>query len=188
MYSRFDVSLNKESLKNFEHFAPEEAVHLYGIASLHHSGYVREEALGYFQNFSTSEVLPYVFLRLNDWVPQVQAKAKKVFEKILPSISIRDLIKYHRLIEWLEEAKRVKLEAERVKLKDVQDKIFTQIHDPRNREDWWELMEKSSPRERLFCWKALTEVVENDDSLIDKAIADPNPEIRQWAAYHLPKS
>ncbi len=118
-------------------------------------------------------MLPYILLRLNDWVPQVQKKAHKILDYILPSISVTDLIKYNNLIEWLEKT-------ERVKLKNVQSKIFTQIHDHRNRDDLFEAMQEASLKERLLCWKALSEEAVYDDNLIDKAIIDPAPEIRQW--------
>ncbi|WP_341787560.1 hypothetical protein [Rickettsia endosymbiont of Cantharis rufa] len=42
---------SKEKLQSFTNFAPEEAAHLYGVASLNYSGYIREEALNYLKNF-----------------------------------------------------------------------------------------------------------------------------------------
>lgn len=173
--------LTKTNIKQFERFSPEEAVHLYGIATLNYSGYLRELALDYCQKFANFEVLPYVLLRLNDWVPQVQVKAQEVLADILPSISLINLIKCHSLIDWLERT-------ERVKLKAVQAEIFNHIQNNSQREDLLAVMKKASLRERLFCLKALAPLVINDDGLIGLAMIDPAPEVRQWVLRHLPKS
>ena len=171
----------KKEFKKILNFAPQEAVHLYGIASLNHSGYVREKALDHLQHLLLPEMLPYIFLRLNDWVSQVRNKAKEVLTKILPSIAVADLIGYYDLIEWLERT-------ERANLIDIREMIFEQIRCPGNRAELFELMQKVSFKERLLCWRSLTEEVIHDDKLIDKAIADPALEIRCWAVLHLPKT
>ncbi|MCX4084323.1 hypothetical protein N7281_05695 [Rickettsia hoogstraalii] len=98
---------SKEKLQSFTNFAPEEPAHLYGVASLNYSGYIREEALNYLEKLPTHEILPYILLRLNDWVPEVRVKANKILAKILPNISVIDLIKYHTLIEWLGKTRRI---------------------------------------------------------------------------------
>ncbi len=176
-----DNMFGKTEFKKIANFTPEEAAHLYGIASLNHNGYVREEALDYLKNLPTFEILPYILLRLNDWVPQVQTKAKAVLIKILPSINVVDLIGYYDLIEWLERT-------ERAKLIDIQEIIFEQIRHSGNRAELFKVMQKVSFKERLLCWRSLTEEVVNDDTLIDKAITDPALEIRYWSALHLPKT
>ena len=188
LYDRFSSNyyLNNNPISKTEElkgvvvkFIPEEAAHIYGIASLNRSGYVREKALYYLQKLFTHEILPYVFLRLNDWVPEVRNKAKQVLIKILPTISIIDLIKYYNLIEWLEKTQRVSL-------KDIQSRIYTQIHSNVNREELLLALEKAPFKERLFCWRLLAREILNDINLIDRAIADSAPEVRQWAASHLP--
>lgn len=171
----------KTDFKKIANFTPEEAAHLYGIASLNRNGHVREDALDYLKNLSTPEILPYILLRLNDWVPQVRTKAKEVLIKIRPSMVIADLIKYYSLIEWLDKTGRVKLS-------DVQSKIFEPLQDPNNREPLFKAMQNASFMERIFCWRALAREIANDDTLIDKAIVDPAPEVREWAVRHLPKT
>ncbi len=186
LYSSFSYfytsngAITKNDLKRISKFPAEDSVHLFGIASLNHNGYVREAALEYLSNLDRPEIIPYILLRLNDWVPQVRSAAKITLDKIIPQVSVTDLVKYHDLIEWLEKT-------ERVKLKDVQQKIFDQLHLSKNRTALFEAMRAASYKERLFCWKALAEEIRNDPTLIDKAIVDPSAEIRQWAARNLPR-
>ncbi|KJV80183.1 hypothetical protein RHORCCE3_1640 [Rickettsia hoogstraalii str. RCCE3] len=73
-----------------------------------------------------------------------------------------------------------------INLKEVQSKIFKYINRSKNRKELLIIMQKAFYEVRLFCWKVLTEEIINDDTLIDKAIADFAPGIRQWAAAHLP--
>ncbi|WP_040256172.1 hypothetical protein [Rickettsia hoogstraalii] len=150
---------SKEKLQSFTNFAPEEPAHLYGVASLNYSGYIREEALNYLEKLPTHEILPYILLRLNDWVPEVRVKANKILAKILPNISVIDLIKYHTLIEWLGKTRRINL-------KEVQSKIFKYINKSKNRKELLIIMQKAFYEVRLFCWKVLTEEIINDDTLI----------------------
>jgi len=180
-FSGYYSVINTTNIKKVKYATPEEFAHLYGLASLNHNGYVREKALGHLKNYPAHEVLPYILIRLNDWVPQVRRQAKESLYAILPSVHIADLVKHHFLIDRLENANRVDLT-------NVQNAIFTHICTPKNRPILFEVMQNAPLGERIFCWKALTEEVRIDEALIDKAIADSTPEIRQWAARHLPIS
>lgn len=170
--------LDKDFFKQFEFFLPEEAAHLYGIISFNSNGYLREKALDYLNKIMIPESLPYILLRLNDWVPQVQIKAEKILENILPKISINDLLKCYNLIEWLEVKKRTNL-------KHIQDKIFTHIFVSGQKELLFKTIKNFPFKERLFLWKILAKEI--DDDFIDKILSDPAPEIRQWAVVHLPQ-
>ena len=176
-----DDLINNTSIKQFKKFLPEESVHLYGIAAINQNGYVREKALDYLANIATAEILPYIVIRLNDWVEPIRKKANSIMLDILSSISLHDIIKYYHLIEWLEVNNIVPL-------KDIQNVIFKQICEPSNRSDIWKIMQQSSIKIRSFCWKILAEEVMSDNDLIDKAIQDSLPKIRQWIASSLPES
>ena len=52
-----------------------------GLASLHHSGYVREEAVCQLSELDDVGVIPFLLLRLNDWVPNVRAAARAGIER-----------------------------------------------------------------------------------------------------------
>lgn len=199
-----DIDLTKQSnLETFSHFCPEAAAHLYGIASFNLNGYVREAALKYLQNLPPSEILPYILLRLNDWVPQVRDKARKIFLKIFPLISVNDLLKYYCLIHWLSIT-------ERMPLLDIQILIFNKILHPQRRKEmflaleklplkgylfWWNLLFKETDERHnsfidkasLLCHRLLFRKLKTSyDNLIEKAIEDKLSEVRVCAAYHLP--
>ncbi len=173
--------LTPKTLMKFQSFDQEDAAHLYGLATLHHDGYTREIALDYLQRLSSDERLPYVLLRLNDWVPEVQAKATEAFINVLPSTPLANIIQCFGLIDWLDKT-------ERTNLKKVKSDILTFIKEPKNRDELLQEMEKISFRERLFCWRILADEIKKNDHLIDRAIKDSAPEVRRWAAEHLYES
>ena len=54
-------------------------------ASLDANGFVREDAVKRLAKVATGEELPYLLLRLNDWVPQVRDAAREaVLARITP--------------------------------------------------------------------------------------------------------
>ena len=59
-----------------------------GLASFHFSGYVREEALRKLAEIRDGSELPYLLLRLNDWVKPVrelhETKCETVYKKFMP--------------------------------------------------------------------------------------------------------
>ena len=59
------------------------ATSLVGLASFHHSGYVREAAVAALATQRTGKELPFLLIRLNDWVSQVRdSAARAVRERI----------------------------------------------------------------------------------------------------------
>ena len=66
-----------------ENFPPKIGAHILGIASFDPDGYLREAALKEMEQLDTGNILPYVLLRLNDWVPQVATLAQDILKKML---------------------------------------------------------------------------------------------------------
>ena len=65
------------------------ATSLVGLASFHHSGYVREAAVAALATQRTGKELPFLLIRLNDWVSQVRdSAARAVRERIEPTQAI----------------------------------------------------------------------------------------------------
>jgi HEAT repeat protein len=54
---------------------------LLALLSFHGSGYVREEAIKRLDLINSGEEIPFILLRLNDWVDQVRGQSAKAFEK-----------------------------------------------------------------------------------------------------------
>lgn len=62
---------------------PEVRRSLLGLATFHRSGYAREEALDLLEREGPGDELPYLLIRLNDWVPAVKGRAEAmVLERI----------------------------------------------------------------------------------------------------------
>jgi HEAT repeat protein len=73
LYPSFQyLEVNQPVLARLGAFPAETAVHLLGIASLNGSGYIRQEAVERLGRLGLRETLPYLILRLADWVPQVR--------------------------------------------------------------------------------------------------------------------
>ncbi|MBX9724815.1 MAG: hypothetical protein K2X81_25645, partial [Candidatus Obscuribacterales bacterium] len=54
-----------------------------GLASMHHNGHVRELAVGALDLINDGSEIPYLLLRVTDWVPSVSNKAKAALRKRL---------------------------------------------------------------------------------------------------------
>jgi HEAT repeat protein len=59
------------------------ATSLVGLVSFHHSGYVREAAVNELAAQSTGKELPFLLIRLNDWVVQVRTVAERAVRQRL---------------------------------------------------------------------------------------------------------
>jgi HEAT repeat protein len=81
----------------------EPGVLLLRLSSMHPNGFVREEAVRRLRLLTDGSEVPYLLLRLNDWVPQVRSIAREAIdERIKPSYAdalIRNLHLVARLAE-----------------------------------------------------------------------------------------
>jgi HEAT repeat protein len=77
-YGCYNLPKNWQNLKatDVERLAQSKfAMSLIGLASFHFSGYVREAAVRALDLQRTGKELPFLLIRLNDWVPQVREAA-----------------------------------------------------------------------------------------------------------------
>lgn len=68
-----------EDLQQLENLPDDEKVHLLGIASMNASGYVREAAIQSLEKLDNPKIIPYLLMRLNDWVPTIREKSLNIF-------------------------------------------------------------------------------------------------------------
>lgn len=66
------IKINIEKMDTLLNFTPEISVHLLGVASLNYNGYIREKALKLASGLSEAKMVPYILLRLSDWVLPVR--------------------------------------------------------------------------------------------------------------------
>lgn len=77
-----------------------------GIVSLAPSGYVREAAVAELDQWNGGEEIPFLLLRLNDWVPGVREKAKAAVLRRLTPHSLRSLLLHVSQVESLRRGRR----------------------------------------------------------------------------------
>ena len=152
---------------------------LLGIASLNCSGYTREAAVELMKDLDHPEIIPFLLLRLPDWVLQVREKATVAFIKTLRSLPVESILLHYDLILWLERVQRINLLV-------IRQEIFKCLMEDDNRRKLLELIPAFPSKKRLFCWKALRQAMGPDWNLMDQIIADPAPEIRAWVVSVLP--
>lgn len=70
------------------------------------NGYFREKALLAIESLEDELVLPFLLLRLNDWVEPVQQRAKQSLEKRITAKNARCFIDYYGLIEKARRSQR----------------------------------------------------------------------------------
>lgn len=167
------VKVNLESIDNLLCFPPDISVHLLGVATLNGNGYVREKALSFFSQINNSSAVPYILLRLNDWVSPVHNLAENIFRNMLTADNIDVFIENAYLINKLQNVLRVNLKSTREEileyLKDnsLKDKIKSNFKHPQ-------------VKTRLFCYMLLTEKISQDGDIIKSALKDKSYEIRMW--------
>ena len=85
----------------------EQSVQILGLASFHHNGYVREAAINRLALSASGAELPFLILRLNDWVPNVRDAAyKAILSRVRPEYC-RSFIQNFALLWRVEQGGRV---------------------------------------------------------------------------------
>ncbi len=100
-----NVYIKRSDLRLYLQFEPEFSLILFCIASVNSNGYIREEALNYLIKTMNTVSFPFIFYRLNDWVPEVRQIAERAIVHQLPDVSDL-LIKNYKLVDWLKKVKR----------------------------------------------------------------------------------
>jgi len=149
------------------------AVELLGIASLNCSGYVREAAVKRLRALSHPRALPYLMLRLADWVVQVRKLAEEFVIGYIDKVRVKELIAYSYLIGWMEKV-------ERVDLSPIYQAIMELLGAAVHREVLLESLEDAEPEVRLFCYIVLKEELEGHPEIIDRGLKDRELKIRWW--------
>ncbi|MDQ7096670.1 hypothetical protein REC12_24040 [Desulfosporosinus sp. PR] len=168
-YTRID----EKSLVSLLEFETDISVHLLGIASLNSNGYVREKALKLMSGVKSPSAVPYILLRLNDWVVSVRNLAEHILKNMLIPENIDCFIDHFNLINKLQDAVRVDLKSIKTEiegfLKDdsVQDMVKNKLKDPQ-------------VKIRLFCYQLLRGRIVNDETIITSALHDKSFEVRMW--------
>ncbi|MBV9927310.1 MAG: HEAT repeat domain-containing protein [Acidobacteria bacterium] len=167
--------LAPKDLDRLERFADQRNT-LLGLASFHKSGYVREEAVHRLARSDGGAELPFLLIRLNDWVGKVRETARQA---IIPRLSPRYGASF---VENLPLVARLGLAArddhgpfvEAVESLLKSDKCLNALLSG---------LESDDRSVRRICFRLAAEA-ENSDTraLLERALAEPDTVIRLWAA------
>jgi len=94
---------------------------------------------------------------------------------------VANFLEYYELIEWLEQTGRSNFYY-------IQNDLLKRIFKPEDLALFYKALDTHSYKKRLFILRMSTQITTEGDILIDKAILDPAPEVRLWAARNLPNN
>lgn len=137
------------------------------FSSLNPNGYLREKALELLVEFD--DTLPFIILRLNDWVPQVRQAAAKAFAQKLQSSSADEIILSIPYMEKLIRSTR-----------SVHDEFvlsfFNKLASPQYRHDLIKLLQSDNIDLRRICIRALIFSMPPDYELVFQHLkCEPDP-------------
>lgn len=99
-----------------KHFARDGQVGLLGVASMHRSGYVRQDAVDDLATVNSGNELPYLLIRLSDWVPCVRQCAESAVAMRIKADYLQHFVDNLALIERVKEQQRHQGESLRLAL------------------------------------------------------------------------
>lgn len=99
-----------------KHSAKDRQIGLLGVASLHRNGYVRQEALEDLAKVASGKELPYLLIRLSDWVPAVRQSAESAVKHRIKADYLQHFVDNLALIERVKERQRHPGESCRIEL------------------------------------------------------------------------
>jgi HEAT repeat protein len=177
-YGRYRMEwhqLKPSDLKKLESLSNDSTAVL-GMASFHESGYIREAALKRLDRTSGGKELPYLLLRLNDWVPNVRRAAQQAIDTRLHARYARSFMAYLPLLARLKQTERT----DHRQLVNTIEKLLKSV-ESRNALleglNWPDCLSR-----RLIFSLAFDAIGLEQSSVMERALADQDTVIRLWAA------
>jgi HEAT repeat protein len=140
--------------------------------TLHPNGWVREAALRHLGHFDVAAALPFVMLRLNDWVEQIRGVARQAIEAWI------DVRHAEALIDWYPVLDRVR-GGRRASHHHVADKVAAVLADPAAEPALRRGFASTHRVIRRAC--AQLALARGLPWALDAAFASPDPAVRLWA-------
>ena len=180
IYAEFrGIDASSADVVRFADLPSETAVELLGIVTFSHNGRTRESALKALGNLAHSRAVPYVLLRLGDWVPEVRRAAWDALQALMSLGIAKDLLCHYALIERLQGIRRCNLQP-------VIDGIQTYLRSDEASPEIEAAFRSGTSAVRLFAFRLLQGRLTAD--LITEAVSDPAPAIRAWLVRWLASS
>lgn len=148
---------------------------LLGLASFHNNGYVRESALEMLTTVRSGIELPFVLLRLNDWVPQVRRIAADAISARLETDYASRFIRNLWLVSRLRSCGRGEHEL-------VVNQVTSLLASAESPEALTQGILSADPWTRRESFQiALAGTTANHKRLLDSVLHDADPILRLWA-------
>lgn len=176
---RLKIFASPKWLAHVQDCSSEEKAHIFGIISMNANGYLREEALNILTHLPTPAIIPYIILRLNDWVPPIRTQALIGCQHRLFTFHPTDLIRNFTLMRWLRLANRANLSP-------FQKGLYDYISAPNFRKEIFPYLRTASVKENLFYWDLLKGHLTTSPDLLTPCLTNKHPEVRCWLLNTLP--
>jgi len=174
LYNRIKYTkINENQLVKVLVFPSEMRISLLGVASLNWNGYVREKALKLMAGIPNGTAIPYILLRLNDWIKNIRELALHILKNTLTEKNIDVFINHFYLVDKL-------ANVQRTNLNNIRDEIITFLKQDAFKEKIKIHLNNPDVKTRLFCYELLKEKMLTDEDIIQKAMVDKSFEVRMW--------
>lgn len=151
----------------------EEQITIFGLCSFHPNGYFREKAILALSKIPASTVLPYLLIRLNDWVIQVRNCAESSVLKRLNTGNAPDIVQNLPLIFRLQQLKRAEFNR-------IIDKVISILSEPECFPQVEKGLKSSDYQVRLGCYEIIIQTgAFSTPKIISYLIHDKNSNIRR---------
>lgn len=176
LYASFACAeVRPQDVKVLAALAPDDAVEMLGVATLNRDGYVREPAVRAIAQLQHSRAIPYLLLRLGDWVEPVRLAATEALRMLMTPGNAPVFLEHHRLLQHLSAIRRVNLT-------DIRREIADYLSSEPVRPVLMQQLRSEQPSVRLFRYQILAESGELRKASVQAAAQDPSPAIRRWIA------
>ena len=158
----------------------EVSISLLGIASCHTNGHVREAAVQELGKSSTGGELPFLLIRVNDWVPQIRSAARNLLLNRIRTDYVSHLATWMPLVLRLRYAARDDHSA----IIEAVRQLFASVE---AREALHQGFQSADQLVRRFCFQvALNSSAHDLLFVMQRALKSPDPQVRREAVEKLP--
>lgn len=145
------------------------------VLSMHRSGYVREAALRRLTESKDGRELPYLFIRLNDWVAEIRGLAEQAMTARLSPASAPGLVQLLPLVGWIRDWSRA--------ADDMEARIYRELSAPESRQAMLSGLRSTDVRVRRPVARILIEAGGKSlPQVLATALQDKDVVVRVWAA------
>lgn len=152
---------------------------LLGVASFHRSGYERQDAVKELSRINDGKELPYLLIRLSDWVPAVRRTAEIAVQARIKTDYLQHFVDNLALIKRVKERQRCEPESRRLELIES---VHALLKEPANFDLLVKNLNHRDLTVRRVCLSLLLEVQEPElAKLVPHIIYNSDAVIRQQA-------